>query len=97
MTPKRLALPVVTRTSAYRAYKLSVPPFVLFFPAVYRVMPRGLKIVFCCEFPLYWTHFPADGAVSGEARISEEDHGIEHDFNQVHKMPGAASYQHAAV
>jgi steroid 5-alpha reductase family enzyme len=45
---------------SYRAYKLSVPPFLLFFPALYRSFPPIAKLAFCCEFPFYSKNFPSD-------------------------------------
>ena len=37
------------RDPEYRAYKKSVPPFVLFFPSLYVAFPKILKLAFCCE------------------------------------------------
>jgi hypothetical protein len=68
-----------------------VPPFVLFFPAIYQRLPRAAKCVFCCEFPLYWRHFPADGA----RRSDDENERIERDFSVAHKVT-APSYQKMA-
>jgi len=45
----------------YREYKRSTTPFVLFLPALYKKFPKGLKLLFCCEFPFYSTNFPPDG------------------------------------
>ncbi len=48
---------------AYRAYKRSVPPFVLFLPQIYAHMPKLLKLGLCCEFPMYSKFFPSDDAL----------------------------------
>lgn len=47
----------------FREYKASVPPFVPFFPPVYRICPSPLKLIFCCEFPFYNTGFPDDAEI----------------------------------
>ncbi len=87
----------------YRSYKMSVPPFVLFFPALYRTLPRAVKCLFCCEFPLYWSSFPADGDRLVEApvatRMSDDGLSIARDFDTAHKInaPTVASYQRGGV
>jgi steroid 5-alpha reductase family enzyme len=73
----------------YRAYKMSVPPFVLFIPALYKRFPYAAKLIFCCEFPFYSTDFP--GELHPLQRDGESG-DVEQQFESTEK-PVAKGYQ----
>lgn len=75
----------------YRAYKRSVPPFVMLIPAIYAPLPLWVKRVFCCEFPFYWSGFPPEDSLVNTEVAARASGNIEEEFGKGYQVGGSSS------